>query len=48
MRRMGMQYGMRRIYCLMESDCRFIFDWMQRIQDGFPCGAWEPEAYVTV
>jgi hypothetical protein len=43
MRRMGTQCGMRRIYCPMKSNCRFTLSWMQRIQDEFPCGAWEPE-----
>jgi hypothetical protein len=43
MRCMGMQCEMRRIYCPQESECRYTLNWMQRIQDGFPCGAWEPE-----
>jgi hypothetical protein len=33
---------MRRFPCPIESDCRFTLNWMQRIQNGFPCGAWEP------
>jgi hypothetical protein len=42
MRRMGMQCKMRRIYYPMKSDRRFALNWMQRIQDKFPCSAWEP------
>jgi len=34
---------MRCIYCPVQSDRRFTLNWMQRIQDEFPCGAWEPE-----
>jgi hypothetical protein len=43
MRRMGTQCEMRRIVCSIKYDRRFASNWMQRIQDGFPCGAWEPE-----
>jgi len=50
MRRMGTQYGMRRIDCPVESVGQFVLSWMQRIQDGFPCSAWEPEkmSWVSV
>jgi hypothetical protein len=39
----GNAVGMRCIYCLVESAGQFVLNWMQRIQDEFPCGAWEPE-----
>jgi hypothetical protein len=43
MRRMGMQIGMRRIHCPVEFADHVFMNGMQRIRDGFPCGAWEPE-----
>jgi hypothetical protein len=51
MRRMGTQCEMRRIYtalCPVESANQFALNWMQRIQDEFPCGAWEPETTQIV